>query len=228
MTDDRPTLDALLKDALPPHRAPAQLHEWARAMAASELTESRGAAVEEQPIIAMPRSGRIRALYVAGLVAAVLVGYAGQDAMTRVTTVSVAPPALVAQLVDNHVESLMSGRLMDVRSTDQHTVKPWFAGKVDFAPRVVQLDTLGYPLLGARLAYVQGRPASVLVYGLRKHVINLYTWRELGGEGASASAPAVRAGYSLLHWSDGGLAYWAIADVSATDLAGFQAAYMRR
>ena len=75
---------------------------------------------------------------------------------------------------------------MDVESTDQHTVKPWFAGRADFAPRVVNLDTVGFPLLGGRLTYVQGHTAAVLVYGRRKHEINVFMWRDANATDTTA------------------------------------------
>jgi len=124
-----------------------------------------------------------------------------------------------------HVRALMApGRLNDVESTDQHTVKPWFAGRVDFAPRVVALDSVGFPLIGGRVAYVDGHQAAAVGYGRRKHFINLFEWREPGRD----AAPSARAisGYSLLDWREGGVRYWAVSDAAPAELQAFHGAFM--
>jgi len=112
---------------------------------------------------------------------------------------------------------------MDVQSTDRHTVKPWFTGKTDIAPPVYDLSDKGFPLLGGRLDYVAGHTAAVLAYGRRLHTINLFVWRTAPGEPAGGSF-AVR-GYSLLHWSGGGLSYWAVSDAAPAELEAFHDAY---
>ena len=112
---------------------------------------------------------------------------------------------------------------MDVQSTDRHTVKPWFAGKTDIAPPVVDLSDKGFPLLGGRLDYVDGHSAAVLIYGRRLHTINVFVWRTTAGESRDGSF-GVR-GHSLLHWTNGGLSYWAVSDAAQPELEAFRDAY---
>jgi mycothiol system anti-sigma-R factor len=126
--------------------------------------------------------------------------------------------ALVAQAaLASHLRSLQAdAHLLDVQSTDQHTVKPWFAGRVDFAPPVRDLAGRGFPLMGGRLDFLRDRPVVALVYRRNKHVINLFIW-----PGESGKSDAERQGYHLVHWSDGGMTFWAVSDLNAPELHQF-------
>ena len=134
-----------------------------------------------------------------------------------------AQQGLLDQVVASHVRALQPGHLEDVVSTDQHTVKPWFDGRIDFAPPVKDLAAKQFPLLGGRLDYLDDRPVAALVYGSDKHVIDLYVW-PIAKEG-SGSAPtpqaASRNGYNAVHWSENGMDFWAISDVEAAKLSDF-------
>lgn len=123
-----------------------------------------------------------------------------------------------AQLVGSHIRSLLATHLTDVATSDQHTVKPWFAGKVDFSPPVVDLTARGFPLVGGRLDYVGGRVVAALVYRRNGHVINLFVWPDATPGNAAAS----REGYSLMRWSQAGLAFWAVSDLNPVELREFQ------
>jgi len=131
---------------------------------------------------------------------------------------------LAQNLYASHVRSLIGSHLLDVTSSDQHTVKPWFNGKLDFSPQVKDLAAEGFPLLGGRVDYLIDRAVAVLVFGRRQHIINLFIWPETSGGGESESS---RNGYNLLHWNDSGMAYWAVSDLNATELKQFRDLYRR-
>lgn len=118
--------------------------------------------------------------------------------------------------LDAHLRSLQPGHLADVASTDQHTVKPWFDGRIDFAPPVRDLVEQGFPLVGGRLDVLQGQTVAVLVYGRRKHVINVFVWKT--STLPSVSGSGENQGYHWLDWDSGGLTFHAVSDVSVDDL----------
>jgi anti-sigma factor RsiW len=134
-----------------------------------------------------------------------------------------APPSdelLAREVVASHVRSLMLERhRVDVESSDQHTVKPWFIGKVDVAPDVENLSAEGFPLVGGRLDYVNGQPAAALVYERRKHAINVFVFRVDGKD----RPPEVleRQGYHLVRWTDNGRTVWVVSDLNAKELREF-------
>lgn len=127
--------------------------------------------------------------------------------------------SLTQELVDSHVRSLQFDHLYDVISTDRHTVKPWFDGKIDFAPPVIDLAQQGYPLVGGRLDYLNGRAVAVMVYRYKLHPINLYVWP--GNDGSATPQVEERKGYHLAHWSAGGMNYWVVTDAGDAELTGF-------
>jgi anti-sigma factor RsiW len=124
------------------------------------------------------------------------------------------------EVVSAHIRSLQPGHLMDVETSDQHTVKPWFDGKVDVAPPVIDLTAEGFTLLGGRLDYVDGEPVASVVYRRRKHIINLFVAQRLGGGRALLSARSVQ-GYNVRHWSAQGLDFWAVSDLDSEELGEF-------
>jgi len=127
---------------------------------------------------------------------------------------------LAAQVVDAHLRSLQPGHLSDVVSTDQHTVKPWFDGRLDFAPPVRDLAIQGFPLQGGRLDVVHGRTVAALVYGRRKHIVSVFIWPTSRKDISLGSGSAQ--GYQWLDWCRGGMEFWAVSDVAASDLGEFQ------
>ena len=124
-------------------------------------------------------------------------------------------------LVASHVASLNTPqRLITVESTNQHVVKPWMQGKIDFAPVVRDLSTGGYTLLGARLDHVGDRQAVAIVYRMRNHVINLFVWRAADYTAEALAMQSAR-GFGMATWADGGLHYAAVSDIERADLEGF-------
>lgn len=124
------------------------------------------------------------------------------------------------ELVASHVRSLMSDHLFDVASTDQHTVKPWFDGKIDFAPPVQDFTAQGFPLAGGRLDYVEQRKVAVLVYRRNLHVINLYIWPASDNRASTPALNTVR-GYNVLSWKSNGFEFQAVSDLNPTELRDF-------
>jgi anti-sigma factor RsiW len=123
-------------------------------------------------------------------------------------------------VVASHVRSLQASHLIDVASSDRHTVKPWFDGKLDFSPPVPDLGPQGFPLLGGRLDYLDGRPVAALVYGRAKHFVNLFIW-PAAADTPPGAAPSTVRGYHVRHWVRDGMTFWAVSDVAEPDLATF-------
>jgi len=127
---------------------------------------------------------------------------------------------LVASAVlAGHIRSLQPGHLFDVASTDEHTVKPWFQGKLDFSPPVPDLSELGWILVGGRLDYVDGRPVAVLVYKRRMHNINVFLWPNHGSADDTIRQEDAQ-GYQILHWNGAETTYWVVSDLNKTELLG--------
>jgi anti-sigma factor RsiW len=202
--DDRLALRMAIAAQLPRLEAPEALRGRVRAAVRRAAAPSR--ARRPAPMV-------WRGLALAASLAVVAVG------SWRLATEHITSEILTDEVLASHVRSLMPGHLSDVLSTDQHTVKPWFNGKLDFSPPVHDFSGRGYPLLGGRLDYLNGRPVAALVYGRRQHLINVFLWPAAGPVGAGA--PLARQGYHLLHWTTPEYAYWVASDLGISELTTF-------
>jgi len=152
--------------------------------------------------------------------AAAVVAVVGGTWMASSLVRGPAQDAAVRDAVSGHIRSLMANHLTDVASTDQHTVKPWFSGKIDFSPPVTDFAAQEYPLIGGRLDFLQGHPVAALVYMHRKHVINVFVWPQPGASDAVAPA-ATQLGYHVLHATHGGMTFWLVSDLNPAELETF-------
>jgi anti-sigma factor RsiW len=198
----------LMRQNLPPLRAPRALRERVVASVHSARAHPRDRASRAAPSYRMWGAAAVLLAMIGG---AYIMG-------ARVST----PPAASAvdAVLTAHVRSLQPGHLTDVVSSDQHTVKPWFTGKLDFSPLVPRLESEGFPLVGGRLDYVASRPVAALVYQHGAHIINVLTYPS---ETGAAVAPHLetRRGYQIANWSAGGMTYWVVSDLNADELRTF-------
>jgi anti-sigma factor RsiW len=141
--------------------------------------------------------------------------------LLRSWSVPSAEDFLVQELIAGHVRSqLVENHRVDVASSDQHTVKPWFEGKVDFSPSVKDLSKQEFLLVGGRLDYLANRPVAALMYQRRKHFINLFIWPTMPGSETSIKT-LTRQGFHLIHWIHSGMSYWAVSDLNEKELQEF-------
>jgi anti-sigma factor RsiW len=201
-------------------RRDLQYHGAPDLLRARILRDTRAAAAPDvparEPVRGRPAAGPWRWLGAA----AAMVAVAGGTWWVATSQGVRADQLLAREAVSGHVRSLMASHLTDVASTDQHTVKPWFAGKLDFSPPVTDFAEAGYPLVGGRLDYLEGHPVAALVYLHRKHTINVFVWPEAGAHESVAPA-GTQQGYHVVHGAHAGMNYWLVSDLNADELAGF-------
>lgn len=198
-------------------RAPA--HVRANVMAALER-----AAAERRPAPAPPRLSRAPSVPMTALIRQWL--FVPSFAALAASLFLVFGPLqtrspLEDEIVASHVRSTLVDHLTDVQTSDRHTVKPWFNGKIDFAPPVTDLAAQGFPLVGGRVDYVGGRVVAALVYRRHGHVINLFIWPA----SSAAARTTTRDGYTLESWTANGLDFVAISDTGAEDVRAFHRAF---
>jgi anti-sigma factor RsiW len=185
------------------HRAPAGLEARIRA-----------ALPRESKVIEMPRRNLWNWMAVA---AAILVAILVTWRMLPSFLGRSQTDLLAQEVVASHIRSLQPGHLLDVESTDQHTVKPWFSGKIDFSPPVKDYAEDGFPLIGGRLDYIDHRPAAALVYQRHKHFINVYVWPEEKKRDTLTRLESSQ-GYNIAFWERGGMYFCAVSDLNTSEL----------
>lgn len=184
------------------HRAPGALLDRVHASLVDEARRRRGPALWR----------------FAGFAAAFATVAAVSWSVALLTAGPATDETFAREAVAAHVRSLMTeAHFNDVVSTDQHTVKPWFTGKLDFSPPVADYASAGFSLTGGRLDYLDGRPVAALTYRLRRHSVNLFVW-PANGHADAAPRATMRQGYALVRWTRGGMSFCAVADVAAADL----------
>ena len=193
---------ALTSDA-PAYRAPAHLRRNVRAALRREAKSTRQTL---SPWLVFATGAAFAAVLVGAVLLQTMPGVRGNT--------------IVDQVVANHVRSLLAAHLVDVVSSDQHTVKPWFDGKIDFAPEVRDFSANGFPLLGGRLDYLDSKTLVALVYQRNKHPINLFI---TPAPTSRSTSPKVmtRRGYNVFSWTNNGMKYWAVSDLNQAELSEF-------
>jgi len=197
-----------------------------RAAIASPLLYHRApAALRSRIPFATPPVTRVQgrsSVHIAAIAAGVLllVGASGVIGMLFSRAGTSTDDRLAELVIAGHVRSLQAEHLKDVASTDRHTVKPWFRGKLDFSPQVPDLTPQGYALSGGRLDYLDNRPVAALVYNRRLHVINLFEWPVASDEEKAVRSFA-RQGFHIRSWQRSGMIYWAISDLNDQEFDEF-------
>jgi anti-sigma factor RsiW len=207
---------ARIRDSLPRFAAPAQLRERI-------LASLRAEAMEGERGVALPFPVARRGWNLVGLAASaaalLFAGYAWGGYRAH-------RDAVMDEAFAEHVRSLQAGHLTDVISTDRHTVKPWFAGKVDFSPPVVDMSDIGFPLAGGRLDEIDGRAAAALVFHRRLHAIKVFVWPAAGAP--PVPRRAAKNGYCALGWTNDGLDFLAVSEIPEADLEQFVGEFRKR
>jgi anti-sigma factor RsiW len=200
-----------LKGALMRYEAPDVLKARIRASLARPEAE----------IVAAPRAVPFyRAMkWPTALAAAAVVAVLSSAVTLSIANRNAAGDSLQQELLASHIRSLMPGHLTDVASNDQHNVKPWFNGRVDMSPTVPRLDSLGFPLIGGRIDYINGRSVPVIVYTRRQHVINVYSWPS--NAVSDKAETAASHGYNLIRVPRDGEELWFVSDLNRAELDSF-------
>jgi anti-sigma factor RsiW len=196
-------LSSRIREEVPYFRASPDLQQRIRAIAREKRAETSRSLV---PLWAW--SGATAAVV---LFAVITVG------LGRRASESSREQMITQEIVADHLRSLMANHLTDITSTDQHNVEPWFNGKLDFAPPVNDFAAEGFPLMGGRLDYLDGRPVAALVYQRRLHPINLFVWTA-AEKYADKATQQTRQGYSILFWTRDGMTYCAISDLTVNEM----------
>lgn len=206
--DEDKDLSAILHAQAERHAAPAAL----RARIVTAIHQADAEAKRTSPAQRAWQWRNLGAAFAMGVVLSATLAY--------FITATRAQDRLAREVVASHVRSLMAAHLADVASSDQHTVKPWFAGKLDFSPPVHDLAAEGFPLIGGRLDYIDGHPAAALIYKHRQHTINVFVWPSDDRAPAPPST-FVAQGIHVTGWKSEAMQFWLVSDLNAGELRQF-------
>jgi len=205
----------------------ADFRAMREAMAQADLREAAPAALRSRVVAALPlpparaaaprRSWRT---FFGGFAVGTMLSAAVAASLVLAVVRNDQDQQIAGEVVSAHLRSLQAGHLTDVETSDQHTVKPWFNGKLDVAPPVIDLTAQGFTLIGGRLDYIDGETVGSVVYRRRAHVINLFVAQHLGAEQRTPKTATVQ-GFNVRRWSDNGLDFWAVSDIDARELDEF-------
>ena len=220
MSNDDPDLSPLIRRHATRHEAPDALRAGIRtqvALAEAGRAEPAAPSGSTRRAWFAARWRTAAASFAMGLACALLV-------LPLAQRLDLSAP-LDAELVADHVRALQVGPLTEVVSTDRHTVKPWFQGRLDYAPPVFDLAAQGFPLMGGRIEHVRGSVVATLAYARNRHVIDVFVWPS-----AAQAAPlrSVRKGFNVLHWADGSMQYWAVSDLERAEMERFAQAWRQQ
>ena len=202
--------------------APKGLESRLRAALADEAAAMPAAAVPVRARERFPRSAAARFATVARQAAALAAVAVMSSALTwGAASWNGTSSRLEGDVVTAHIRSLLQESPIQVASSDTHTVKPWFVGRVDFTPEVKDLTAEGFPLAGARLDYLADRRVGALVYRRRLHVVNVFMWQAASAEPVGVRQ-LVSKGFNVMTWTNNGIVYWAVSDLNAGELRQLQ------
>ena len=196
------------------------------ALKASSLRYEAPSGLQNRSQLSLHRASKPKRLFypsprhVLGVAVSLVRVALGTWQFARISLVPTPDDFLVKELVNSHVRSLLAKEPVDILSSNQHTVKPWFTGKLDFSPPVKDLAGEGFPLFGGRVDYVDNRPVAALLYGREQHKINLLIW-PMAKDLDVAITSQTRQGYHLIHWTSSGMTFWAISDLNSKELEEF-------
>ena len=230
-------LDAFVDDELTPAEAVSigdHIEGCAACRQRLDRLESLGRLVRSVPyhpapdrlrmkVARVPKRVRVRPMTLAWAAAATLVVTLGGAAGFRAMQTAKATSLVAEEIVNRHVSARMSGHLFEVRSSNEHTVKPWFQGKLDFSPPVADLAQAGFPLIGGRVDSIAGRSVAALVYQRRDHVINVFVLPAFDRT-TTGDARSIR-GFQERHWTQADLSLWAVSDLNDRELTQFAQAF---
>jgi anti-sigma factor RsiW len=200
----------------------AAYREMSKAVAGADLRYTAPLALRRRIEASLPQAPRVpnRRAVLRGFAMGSAVSAIAASGLFAIVVRNDDEARIESEVVSAHLRSLQAGHLTDVISTDQHTVKPWFNGKLDVAPPVVDLTAQGFTLIGGRLDYVDARALGAVVYRRRSHVINLFVAQTASTEHRTAKTETVQ-GFNIRRWSDRGLNFWAVSDLAGDELADF-------